>query len=137
MSLIQEKIKQFKKDLKGYPMDERQKRLYKSFIRTSGNPSSFSAIDKEGKIVKFKLRSDSTTEGTQHILLKHYRGFIGKVTAIEIISMFEVIEKGNKAKDSKSITYTMKKNYPKGSLIVGIKITAGQAVLKSFYSNRK
>lgn len=118
-------------------MDERQKRLYKSFIRTSGNPSSFSAIDKEGEIVKFKLRSDSTTEGTQHILLKHYNGIVGRVTAIEIISMFDVIEKGKKHNSVKHTIYTLERKYRRNSLIVCLKITSGNAVLKSFYSNRK
>lgn len=137
MSLIQEKIKQFKKDLKGYPMDERQKRLYKSFIRTNGHPTLFSTIDKYGDVVKFKLQSDSTTEGTQHILLKHYNGIVGRVTAIEIISLFNVIEKGEKHNGIKHTTYTLERKYKRNSLIVCIKITSGSAVLKSFYSNRK
>lgn len=136
MNLIQQKIEQFKNDLKHYRMDEEQQRLYQTFIRTKGHPVVFTITDKNGKTIKFKIRSDIEKEGTQHILLDHYNEEDGRVTAIEIISMLDVIKKGTPYNSGKSIIYKIEKNYGGVVYRICVKITGGTPVLKSFYSNR-
>ena len=137
MSQIVEKIKQFQKELENYKMSEQQRRMFNSFCRTKGAPVVFTTFDRYGEKVKLKLYTDKPNEGTQHILLKHYKSAVGRVTAIEIISMLEVIEKGEKSKANNGILYTLSKNYHGVKYIINVKLTGGGNVLKSFYSDRK
>lgn len=135
-SFIDQKIAQFRAEIGNRTLSEEQQRIYNVFTRTKG-VSRFTMTDGYGDSVRFKVDPSKFSDGPQHILTKHYRGHEGRITATEIINMCEVIRKGTKRKTPTHITYKLAKNVGGNKLILALKITRNDLVLKSFYSNRR
>ena len=77
------------------------------------------------------------TEEVKKILLKHYQGKKGNVTAKEILNMFDVMRTGNKNFNQGNYVYTKKYTRKGNVYFIVIKLFANkkEAILKSFYSN--
>ena len=136
MTAVEQKIAMFRSEVGSRELTEEQQRIYNVFTRTKG-VSRFTITDGYGDSVRFKVDPSKFSDGPQHILVKHYRGIEGRVTATEIINLCEVIRKGTRRKTSTHITYQLTKNVGGNRLILALKITRNDLVLKSFYSNRR
>ncbi len=118
-------------------LNEEQKRIYNAFVYRRRKPYKFFVVDKYGNTIRFILPTNNKREGVVHILVKHYNGNVGQVTAGEILSFLEVIRKGNLTAENNTMTYKYNLNNVCYSLIVGIKETPSNNILKSFYSDKE
>lgn len=118
-------------------LNDEQKRIYNAFVYRRRKPYKFSVVDKYGNTIRFILPTNNKREGVVHILQKHYNGNVGKVTASEILSFLEVIRKGNLTAENNTMTYKYNLNNVCYSLIVGIKETPSNNILKSFYLDKE
>ena len=94
MTNLEKKIAAFKReagDKEQYSVE--QQRLYYVFTKARGKELHFALTDCEG--VRLNVYVDPADE-VQKILLKHYRGKKGTVTAREILNMFDVVRTGAK-----------------------------------------
>ncbi len=80
--------------------------------------------------------SDDENEGTQHVLLKHYKTNRGSVTALEILNLMDVVRNGAKGSDENHIIYSMEKFRGKIKFTIAVKVVKKGNIFKSFYSNR-
>ena len=118
-------------------LSDEQKRIYNAFVYRRRKPYKFSVVDKYGNTIRFILPTNNKREGVVHILLKHYNGNVGHVTASEILNFLEIIRKGNLTAENNTMTYKYNLNNVCYSLIVGIKETPSNNILKSFYSDKE
>ena len=118
-------------------LNDEQKRIYNAFVYRRRKPYKFSVVDKYGNTIRFILPTSNKREGVVHILMKHYNGKVGQVTASEILCFLEVIRKGNLTAENNTMTYKYNLNNVCYSLIVGIKETPSNNILKSFYSDKE
>lgn len=136
-SAIDRKIALFKAEVAGRHLTDEQQRIYNVFIRTKGAKSQLKAIDKNGREIRFTIDTTKTTEGTQHVLTKHYKGSIGRVTASEILNMLEVIRHGDRQTTPTHIVYRLTKQYNGTTYTMALKIARENLWFKSFYSDRR
>lgn len=132
---LPEKIEAFKKEVGDRVLTEEQQRVYRVFTRLKGKPIDFAITDKNGARARFNIYCDKADCGTQHILTRHYKTDIGRVTAMEILNLCDVIRKGD---PYKSKAYTVYK-YTRTAGDVTYRIIlrlSGNGLLKSFYSDR-
>lgn len=132
---IEEKIEAFKKEVGDRQLTAEQQRIYKAFTRLKGKPITILVTDRTGKEVSFKIYSDKRDCGTRHILTKHYNTAEGRVTAMEILNLCDIVRKGE---SYKSRAYTVYKYYYKyGNVTLRATLRlSGDGLLKSFYSDR-
>ena len=117
-------------------LNEEQRRIYNAFVYRRRKPYKFSVTDKYDNTIRFILPTNNTREGVVHILIKHYNGMLGKVSANEILNFVDIIRNGNLTVGNNTMTYIHKSNGVNYSLIVGIKETPASNILKSFYSDK-
>lgn len=135
MATIDDKIKQFKKEIGEAVLTGQQQRVYDTFVRTSGKPVLFTVTDKNGNTVKFQIFPDRPQEGSQHILLKHFHGRTGNVSAFDILSICDTVQFGDIViNDKNHICYKWKRTSGGKTVITSLKIIKSGYILKSFYS---
>lgn len=135
-SAIEKKIRQFIDEVGYKELTTEQAKVYAAFTKTKGNPIRISTIDSEGTSVSFKMDPTKHGDGPQHILTKHYKGTIGRVTAIEILNMCEAIRNGKKDYSGNCVYYEYTKKYSGVMHTIFIKIGTRDKYLKTFYSDR-
>ena len=119
-------------------MTEENKRIFNAFVYKRSKPYKFEIIDKYSNTIRFVLCTNKLDDGVLHILLKHYQGKIGSVSATEILNLCEVIRNGEISVKENTMVYTLKQNGQIFKLIVALKKSkTGTNILKSFYSDRK
>ena len=136
MALIDEKIAQFKSEIGDMKMSEEQQIVFDLFCRTKGKPKRINTSDKDGAKVSFLVHSDKYSEGSQHVMLKHYRGKVGHVTAFEIIDMLDVVKKSKCVVRNFVTSYRLVRELGGVKYSLVLKMTTHVHVFKSFYSNR-
>lgn len=135
MALIDDKIKQFKLEVGDAVLSDIQKKIFDIFVRKSGNAVPFTVIDKLGNKVRFFVYTNRISEGTQHILLKHFHGKEGSVSAFDILSICDTIKFGDMVvNDNKHICYTWERESGGKKIVTSLKIIKAGYILKSFYS---
>lgn len=132
---IEDKIETFVKEVGCRALNDEQKRVYKIFTKTKGRPMRFSIIDQAGNTVSFNIYCDKKDCGTQHILMKHYKSAMGRVTAMEILNLCDIIRNGKRYKSNAYTVYKYKYIKRKVTYKVALRLTA-KGLLKSFYSDR-
>ncbi len=136
MALIDEKIALFKAEVGDRDLTDEQKRVFETFCRTKGKLKSISTTDNSGTLITMKFPSDDENEGTQHVLLKHYKTNRGTVTAMEILNMMEVVRCGNREDDGNHIVYWEEKYNGRIKYTFAVKVAKSGNIFKSFYSDR-
>ncbi|MBO7481200.1 MAG: hypothetical protein J6T63_03720 [Bacteroidales bacterium] len=137
MALIDEKIALFKTDVGNRELNEEQKRVFDTFCRTKGKLKSISTTDNTGTSLVVKFPSDDENEGTQHVLLKHYKTNRGSVTAMEILNLMDVVRCGNRVEDGNHIIYCVEKYQGRIKFTFAVKVAKRGNIFKSFYSDRQ
>lgn len=136
--ILKKKIAQFKAEVGNRKLTPEQKKIYAAFTKTKGSSTFINVVDIYDDSIRLKIVSNSTDAGSQHILLKHYKTSIGRVTANEILNLTEIISKGRREKNRSYMVYSKIINN-RGNIIkevVRISKDGKTAMLKSFYSNR-
>lgn len=137
MATIEDKIKQFRAEVGNRTLTPEQQELFRVFCRTGGKPHRFVVTDTEGRSINLYVSSDKTSDGTQHILLRHFGTKRGRVTAGEILNMLDVVRKGDRvAGDATHYAYKLTRKSNGVLYTVGVKINKNTHRIKSFYSNR-
>lgn len=125
------KIEDFKNEIGEMVLNEEQKKIYDAFTKVQGRKIYVTVCDSENTILKILLESQTEVK---KILLKHYKGSKGIVTASEILNMFDVVRTGDKYFNLGNYVYT--KVYTKGGkryrTVLKIFNNGSDAVLKSF-----
>lgn len=132
---LSDKIEAFKKEVGNRTLTEEQRRIYNEFCKTKGKGKTFFVIDKAGKQISFVIYCDKFDCGTQHILKNHYMENKGRVTAVEILNMLDVIKYGVPHKSNAYTVYSYKHVSGSVKLNATLRLTK-QGLLKSFYSDR-
>lgn len=135
-SPIEKKIRQFKAEVGDRELNAEQAKIYAAFTKAKGKAINFTVTDKYGKTFRFKMDPSKRGEGVQHVLLKHYKG-IGRVTALEILNLCEVIRKGDKSYRDQCVNYRWEHSVNGVTFTTSVKISKSDNFFKSFYSNRK
>lgn len=136
MTNLEKKIAAFKREAGSKEQyNVEQQKIYTAFTRKNGRPIRVEVIDCSG--IKMKISLDSTTE-VKKILLKHYKGKEGRVTADEILRMFDVVRYGHKKSNHGNFEYTLTFDRGKFTYFTIVKLfpNGEDAILKSFYTNR-
>lgn len=136
--ILKKKIAQFKAEVGNRKLTPEQKKIYAAFTKTKGRPTFIDVVDIYDESIKLKIISNSIDAGVQHILLRHYKTNIGRVTANEILNLTEIISKGRREKKRSYMVYSKIIN-DRGNIVkevVRISKDGKTATLKSFYSNR-
>lgn len=137
-NIIKRKTNEFCEEVKCFNLTEENKRVYNAFVYRRAKPYKFEIVDKYNNTIRFVLCTNKLDDGVLHILLKHYQGNVGKVSAYEILNFCDVIRKGEVNVNDNNMIYTYKQNGQIFILIVALKrSTTGTNILKSFYSDRK
>ena len=136
--IIKRKTNEFCEEVKCLNLTEENKRVYNAFVYRRAKPYKFEIVDKYNYTIRFVLCTNKLDDGVLHILLKHYQGVVGKVSAYEILIFCDVIRKGEVNVNDNNMIYTYKQNGRIFKLIVALKRSnTGTNILKSFYSDRK
>lgn len=135
MTNVQRKIEAFKREAGAKDKyNTEQQKIYTAFTKENGKDITITLTDCEGVKLKVLLKS---ADEVQKILLKHYKGKKGTVTAKEILNMFDVVRTGKKQFNIGNYVY--RKRYVRNGSVyfTVIKLFANgkDAVLKSFHSN--
>ena len=136
MALIDDRIAQFRAEVGDRELTEEQNRVFETFCRTKGKLKRIYTTDSNGNFVTIMFPSDDENEGTQHVLLKHYKTNRGSVTALEILNLMDVVRNGAKGSDENHIIYSMEKFRGKIKFTIAVKVVKKGNIFKSFYSNR-
>ncbi|MBR5214801.1 MAG: hypothetical protein IKV80_01090 [Bacteroidales bacterium] len=137
-NIIERKTKDFCEEVQHIKLTEENKRIYNAFVYKRAKPYKFEIIDKYSNTIRFVLCTNKLDDGVLHILLKHYQGKVGSVSAFEILNFCEVIRNGEISVNENTMVYTLKQNGQTFKLIVALKKSqTGTNILKSFYSDRK
>ena len=134
MALIDDRIAQFRAEVGDRELTEEQNRVFETFCRTKGKLKRICTTDSNGDSITIMFPSDDENEGTQHVLLKHYKTNRGSVTALEILNLMDVVR--NKGSDESHIIYSMEKFRGKIKFTIAVKVVKKGNIFKSFYSNR-
>lgn len=129
--ILEQRIAQFKEEIGSRPLNEEQKKIFAAFTKVNGSKIYVHAVDCEGVVLKVLLESSGEVK---KILLKHYKGTEGTVSANDILNMFHVVRTGDKQFSSGNYVYT-KFIYRKGKryrVVLKIHDNGTDAVLKSF-----
>ena len=138
MPTIQQKIEQFKAEIGTRQLNVEQQRVYNAFVYRRVKPYKFVVNDRYGNTIRFTLYTNKTSDGVVHILMKHYRGEIGCVTAWEVLNFCDIIRNGELKTSNSGLTYCWIKGANVYTLKVGLKVTkTDENILKSVYSNKK
>ena len=131
VDILQDKIELFKNEIGTRKLNIEQQKIYSAFTKKSGSKIYVSVTDCEG--IRLKITLESQAE-VKKILLKHYNGTTGTVTAWEILNMFNVVRYGSKNYSDGKYVYS--RIFIKGGkryrAIVKIFRDGSNAVLKSF-----
>lgn len=133
---IEKKIRQFKAEVGDRELTTEQAKIYAAFTKTKGKAIKFTVTDKSGESFHFMIDPTKRGEGSQHVLMKHYKG-IGRVTAFEILNLCDVIRKGEKSYRDQCVNYKWKHSVNGVTFTTSVKISKSDHFFKSFYSNRK
>ena len=136
MALIDNRIAQFRAEVGDRKLTEEQNRVFETFCRTKGKLKRICTTDGNGDSVTIMFPSDDENEGTQHVLLKHYKTNRGSVTALEILNLMDVVRNGSMESDENHIVYSMEKYLGKIKFTIAVKVVKNGNIFKSFYSNR-
>ena len=136
MALIDDRIAQFRAEVGNRELTEEQNRVFETFCRTKGKLKRICTADGNGGPVTIMFPSDDENEGTQHVLLKHYKTNRGAVTALEILNLMDVVRNGSMESDENHIIYSMEKFRGKIKFTIAVKVVKKGNIFKSFYSNR-
>ena len=137
-NIIERKTNEFCEEVKNLKLTEENKRVYNAFVYKRSKPYKFEVVDRYNNTIRFVLCTNKLDDGVLHILLKHYQGVVGKVSAYEILNFCDVIRKGEVNVNENNMTYTYKQNGQIFKLVVALKRSnTGTNILKSFYSDRK
>ena len=134
---IKHKIEQFKKEI-GNPTryNQEQQKIFAAFTKENGKDINFSITDSEGVTLRLFIKS---SDSAIHILKRHYLEEKGKVTAHEILHMFDIIRTGAKTFENNKYTYRKqyKINKTTFTIVISLVKSNGKVALKTFYSNRE
>ena len=83
-NIIKRKTNEFCEEVKCFNLTEENKRVYNAFVYRRAKPYKFEIVDKYNNTIRFVLCTNKLDDGVLHILLKHYQGNVGKVSAYEI-----------------------------------------------------
>lgn len=120
-NIIERKTKDFCEEIKHIKLTEENKRIYNAFVYKRAKPYKFEIIDKYSNTIRFVLCTNKLDDGVLHILLKHYQGKVGSVSAFEILNFCEVIRNGEISVNENTMVYTLKQNGQTFKLIVALK----------------
>lgn len=139
MATIDDKIKQFKKEIGNRVLNEKQGKIYHAFTKTNGSATYLNVIDKDSRAIRIKIYSNKVDNGSQHILVNHYKEPVYWVTANEILNLYRIVEVGEHYRSRGYTVYH--RTYSNGnaniSTVLKFKEEDNEAVLKSFYSDRE
>jgi len=132
---IDKKIAQFKQEAGNKEQyNTEQQKIYSAFTKKNGSKITINVVDCEGVRIRVILNS---SDEVRKILLKHYKGTKGTVTAKEILNMFDIVRSGSKNFNDGNYVY-IKRYRRRGTVyftVLKLFSDGGTAVLKSFYSN--
>lgn len=135
---IKKKIAEFRREISTRNLTMPQRFMYYIFTQEKGHNKLISVRDSQNREVKLSIPIGRTSEGSTHILLKHYNEPVGRVTAFEIVNLLNVIEKGRRSDDGHNhYDYRLKQKRGNVEYTLGVKIKKKGDILKSFYPNRK
>lgn len=137
MALIDDRIAQFRAEVGDRELTEEQNRVFETFCRTKGKLKRICTTDGNGDSVTIMFPSDDENEGTQHVLLKHYKTNRGSVTAMEILNLMDVVRCGNRVEDGNHIIYCVEKYQGRIKFTFAVKVAKRGNIFKSFYSDRQ
>lgn len=136
--LLSKKIAQFIAEVGDRELTQEQSKIFHAFTKTKGSVTYLNVTDCKGKSLRIKIYSDKFSNGTQHILLGHYKTRREYVTAMEILNLCDVIRNGELYKSRGYTVYRLLRHYGKVTIrtVLKINVNGNEAVLKSFYSDR-
>lgn len=139
MATIDDKIKQFKEEVGGRVLNEKQGKIYHAFTKTNGSATYLNVTDKDNRDIRIKIYSNKVDNGSQHILVNHYKEPVYWVTANEILNLYRIVELGERYRSGIYTVYhrTYSNGNAKISTVLKLKEEDREAVLKSFYSDRE
>lgn len=136
--LLSKKIAQFIAEVGDRELTQEQGKIFHAFTKTKGSVTYLNVTDSKGKNLRIKIYSDKFSNGTQHILLGHYKTNRGYVTAMEILNLCDVVRKGNVYNRNGYTIYKLLHKYKNVTIrtVLKVNVNGNEAVLKSFYSDR-
>ena len=133
MSLIDDRIAQFRAEVGDRELTEEQRKIFNAFTKKNGSLVRIHIVDVEG--VSLRVSMDSSAE-VKKVLTKHYCTPDGTVTAVQILDMFDTVRTGRKYMSMGNIIYEKAWTCDGALYFTVLKVFSNgkDAVFKSFYS---